>query len=87
MLRPLKVTKTGRTAENANGEEQHQQPVADGLHPAVDIYDGLPDGAALEGLRRFRQQRPHLRHFVIPCRKCVGQVFRDPIIVHVSTSY
>ena len=56
MLRPLKVPKAGGTAKDTDGKEQHQQPVADGLHPAVDGHNGLPDGAALEGLGRFRQQ-------------------------------
>ena len=56
MLRPLKVPKAGCTAKDTDGKEQHQQPVADGLHPAVDGHNGLPDGAALEGLGRFRQQ-------------------------------
>ena len=32
---------------------------------------GLPDGAALEGLGRFRQQRPHFRHFIGPDAKGV----------------
>ena len=33
---------------------------------------GLPDGAALEGLGRFRQQRPHFRHFIGPDEMNVG---------------
>lgn len=56
MLRSLKVPKAGGTAKNTDGKKQNQQPVADGLHPAVDGHNGLPDGAALEGLGRFRQQ-------------------------------
>ena len=50
MLRPLKVPKAGGTAKDTDGKEQHQQPVADGLHSAIDGHNGLPDGAALEGL-------------------------------------
>jgi len=42
--------------KDTDGKEQHQQPVADGLHSAIDGHNGLPDGAALEGLGRFRQQ-------------------------------
>ena len=42
--------------KDTDGKEQHQQPVADGLHPAVDGHNGLPNGATLEGLGRFRQQ-------------------------------
>ena len=41
-------------AEYTDGKEQHQQPIADGLHSAIDGHNGLPDGAALEGLGRFR---------------------------------
>lgn len=44
---------------------------------------GLPDGAALEGLGRFRQQRPHFRHFTGPNAKGVGQIFYDPVVVQV----
>ena len=44
---------------------------------------GLPDGAALEGLGRFRQQRPHFRHFTGPDAKGVGQIFYDPVVVQV----
>ena len=44
---------------------------------------GLPDGAALEGLGRFRQQRPHFRHFTVPNAKGVGQIFYDPVVVQV----
>ena len=45
---------------------------------------GLPDGAALEGLGRFRQQRPHFRHFTGPDAKGVGQIFYDPVVIQVS---
>ena len=45
---------------------------------------GLPDGAALEGLGRFRQQRPHFRHFIGPDAKGVGQIFYDPVVIQVS---
>ena len=62
-------------------QEQHQPPVADGLPSAIDGHYGLPDGAALEGLGRFRQQRPHFRHFTVPNAKGVGQVFYDPVAV------
>ena len=48
---------------------------------------GLPDGAALEGLGRFRQQRPHFRHFIGPDAKGVGQIFYDPVVVQVSPPY
>lgn len=46
---------------------------------------GLPDGAALEGLGRFRQQRPHFRHFIGPDAKGVGQIFYDPVVVQVPS--
>ena len=45
---------------------------------------GLPDGAALEGLGRFRQQRPHFRHFIGPDAKGVGQIFYDPVVVYTE---
>lgn len=45
---------------------------------------GLPDAAALEGLGRFRQQRPHFRHFIGPDAKGVGQIFYDPVVIQVS---
>ena len=48
---------------------------------------GLPDGAALEGLGRFRQQRPHFRHFIGPDAKGVGQIFYDPVLVQSFTFF
>ena len=48
---------------------------------------GLPDGAALEGLGRFRQQRPHFRHFTVPNAKGVGQVFYDPVLIQGFTFF
>ena len=32
---------------------------------------------------RFRQQRPHFRHFIGPDAKGVGQIFYDPVVVQV----
>ena len=48
---------------------------------------GLPDGAALEGLGRFRQQRPHFRHFTGPDAKGVGQIFYDPVLIQGFTFF
>ena len=84
VLRPLKVPKAGCAAKDTDGKEQHQQPVTNGLHPAVDGHNRLPDRAAFESLRRFCQQRPHLRHFAVPSCKCVGQVFYDPVIIQMK---
>ena len=77
----LEVAKGGRAFENADRKEQHQKPVANGLHSAVDGRDGAPDRAALERLRRFRQQRPHFRQLVVPRCQRVLQVIDDPVVI------
>ena len=69
IFRSLEVPEAGGAAKEADGKEQHQQTVANGLHPAVDGDDGAPDGAALEGFRRLGQQAPHFLHFGVPCGK------------------
>ena len=87
MLRSLKVPEAGTAAENADGQKQHQQAVAYGLHTTVDGDNGLPDGSALKGLGRFRQQGPHFAQLVIPCGKCVFQIIYDPVIIQLHITY
>ena len=87
ILRALKVPEGCRAFENADGKEQHQQSVANGLHGPVDGRYRTPDRAALKGLGRFCQQRPHLCQLLVPCGQRIFQIVYDPVVVQVFTSY
>ena len=86
LLRSAEVLKICRAAENADGEEQDKQPIADGLQCGVDILAQLPYCTAFEMLRRFAHQRPYLCESGVPCGKCTLQIFHDPVVVQVITS-
>ena len=58
IFRPLDLPKRGGGLEHAHSEKQHQQAIANALHGVVNVYDHVPNVAALEVLRGLRQQRP-----------------------------
>ncbi len=58
IFRPLDLPERGGGLEHAHSEKQHQQAIANALHGAVNVYDHVPNVAALEVLRGLRQQRP-----------------------------
>ena len=82
VFRPLKIPEAGAAAKDADGQKQHQQTVTNALHGSIDGLDRLPDGAALERLRRLGQQRPHLRQLVIPYAESIVEIVNDPVVVH-----
>ena len=68
--------------DHANDKEQHQQGVADGLEPAVDVHHHIPDRAALEVLGGVRDKLPDLAQFAVPDIQSVLQILNDPVIRH-----
>ena len=54
-LRALEIPKAGGALENAHGEEQNQEAVANAYHGGVYAGDSGPNIAAFEALRRLRQ--------------------------------
>ena len=85
MLRPLKVPKAGSAAKDTDGKEQHQQPVADGLHPAVDGHNGLPDGATPLKVWGDSISSDHISAILLfQTPKALVRVFYDPVVIQVS---
>ena len=83
VFRPLEVPKAGAAAEDADGQKQHQQPVANALHSPVDGLYRSPYRPALKRLGRLGQQRPHLRQLVVPYSKGIVEIVNDPVVIHV----
>ena len=81
-LRALEVPKAGGALEDAHGEKQNQKAVADAHHGGVDAGDGCPNVAALEALRRLRQQDPYLGQFAVPVRQGAFQDAYDPVVAN-----
>ncbi len=81
-LRALEVPKAGGALEDAHGEEQDQEAVADAHHGGVDAGDGGPNIAALEALRRLRQQGPYLGQLTVPVRQGAFQDAYDPVVAN-----
>ena len=66
-------------AHHSYGEEQHQQPVANGLQRHMDVHHHVPDAAAPEGGRVLGEQLPDLRQLVVPGVQGVVQIVNDPV--------
>lgn len=49
----LYIRKASAGLDHPDDEKEHQQGVANRLQCSVNIDDDIPDGAALEGLRRL----------------------------------
>lgn len=81
-LRALEIPKAGGALENAHGEEQDQEAVANTYHGGVDAGDGGPNVAALKALRRLRQQGPYLRQLAVPVRQGAFQDAYDPVVAN-----
>ena len=81
-FRALEVPKAGGALENAHGEEQNQEAVANAYHGGVDAGDSGPNIAALEALRRLRQQGPYLGQLAVPVRQGAFQDAYDPVVTN-----
>ena len=63
-------------------EEEHQQPVANGLQGPVNPHHHSPYLAILEGLRTLGQKLPDLSQLVIPGGQSSVEVAYDPAVIH-----
>ena len=84
-FRALEVPKAGGALENAHGEKQHQQAVADPHHGGVYAGDHRPDVSAFEVLRGLCQQRPYLGQFAVPVCQRVFQNIYDPVVTNYDS--
>ena len=57
-----------------------QEPIADAHQGRIDIDNDAPYRAALEGLRRLRNELPQLGQAIVPCGDCPLKISYDPII-------
>ena len=55
----LYIREAAAGLDHPDDKKEHQQGVTNCLQCSVDIDDDIPDGAALEGLRRLCDQRPY----------------------------
>ena len=79
-FRPLQFFEGCRRGKNADGKEQDKEPITDADQSRVDVDDNAPYRAALEGLRRLRDELPQLGQAVVPCGDCPLKISYDPII-------
>lgn len=77
---PLHLTERRGRLKDAHRKEQHEQSVPDTLQRGIDLDDQRPDVAALEALRRGRQQRPNLGKSAVPAIQRIFQCSYDPVI-------
>ena len=77
---PLHLTERRGRLKDAHRKEQHEQSVPDTLQRGIDLDDQRPDVAALEALRRGRQQRPYLGLSAVPGIQRIFQCSYDPVI-------
>ena len=77
---PLHLTERRGRLKDAHRKEQHEQSIPDTLQRGVDLDDQRPNVAALEALRRGRQQRPNLGKFAVPAIQRIFQCSYDPVI-------
>ena len=77
---PLHLTERRGRLKDAHRKEQHEQSVPDTLQRGIDLDDQRPDVAALEALRRGRQQRPNLGQSAVPAIQRIFQCSYDPVI-------
>lgn len=85
VFRFFDLHKAAAGLDHTGGEEQHQQPVPNGLQRAVDAGHDAPHRAAVVADRAGGQQLPDLGQLVVPGVEGVGQVIHDPVIVRIAS--
>ena len=71
---------------HADNKEKHKQRKSDSLYCAVNIYDYIPNCAALELLWGLGNELPYFRQLFVPSPQSILQVLHNPIIRHSTTS-
>ena len=79
-LRALEVPEAGGALEDTDGEEEHQESIADAHQGIVDAGDDAPDVPALEGVWGLGQQGPYLGQLAVPAGQSVFQEPNDPVV-------
>ena len=80
----LHICKTAAGLYHSHNEKQDEQGKSYRLYRTVDIYNHSPNAAALEVLRRGRDELPYFSEFLIPSFKGVLKVLNNPVIAHKS---
>ena len=80
----IDLCKTAAGLYHSHNEKQDEQGKSYRLYRTVDIYNHSPNAAALEVLRRGRDELPYFSEFFIPSFKGVLKVLNNPVIAHKS---
>lgn len=78
-FRTFQLRQAAARFDDARGEKQHQQPVADSLEGAVDAEHHAPDPAALEGGGILREKLPELCQPAVPGVQSGIEVVDNPV--------